>query len=51
MPREHRWVFDGEMFLILNVAVGGWFGGDVDDSVFPQTMEVDYVRVYEANGE
>jgi beta-glucanase (GH16 family) len=44
-----RWVYDdNSMFVILNVAVGGWFGGDVDPSVFPQTMEVDYVRVYEA---
>ena len=47
MPVEQRWVFDdGPMFVILNVAVGGWFGGAVDDSVFPQSMYVDYVRVY-----
>jgi beta-glucanase (GH16 family) len=48
MPVEHRWVFDGSMFIILDLAVGGWFGGEVDDSVFPATMAVDYVRVYEA---
>lgn len=36
------------MTLIMNIAVGGWFGGDPDGStVFPQTMEVDYVRVWE----
>jgi beta-glucanase (GH16 family) len=46
-----RWVYDdNEMFVILNVAVGGWFGGDVDPGVFPQTTLVDYVRVYEATG-
>jgi beta-glucanase (GH16 family) len=44
-----EWVYDDNpMFLIMNVAVGGWFGGEVDPSVFPQRMEVDYVRVYEA---
>ncbi|MCP5092060.1 MAG: glycoside hydrolase family 16 protein, partial [Gammaproteobacteria bacterium] len=34
----------------LNIAVGGAWGragGPIDDSIFPQTMEVDYVRVYE----
>ena len=43
-----RWVFDHPFFLILNVAVGGTFVGDPDASTtFPQTMRVDYVRVYE----
>jgi beta-glucanase (GH16 family) len=49
MPPEQRWVFDdGPMFIILDLAVGGWFGGEVDDSIFPQTMTLDYVRAYEA---
>lgn len=44
------WVFDHPFFLILNVAVGGTFVGDPDETtVFPQRMEVDYVRVYERN--
>ena len=33
----------------MNIAVGGWWGragGSIDDSVFPQQMLVDYVRVY-----
>jgi beta-glucanase (GH16 family) len=48
MPDGQRWVFDDTaMFIILNVAVGGWFGGEVDDSIFPQSMTVDHVRVYE----
>jgi beta-glucanase (GH16 family) len=33
------------MFLIMNVAVGGSFVGNVDPSVMPQTMQIDYVRV------
>jgi len=48
MPDGQPWVFDnGPMFVILDLAVGGWFGGEVDDSVFPRSMVVDYVRVYE----
>lgn len=48
LPPEHRWVFDDRpMFVLLDVAVGGTFAGEVDDSIFPQSMVVDYVRVYE----
>jgi beta-glucanase (GH16 family) len=42
-----QWVFDNPFFLILNVAVGGNFVGDPNTlTPFPQTMTVDYVRVY-----
>lgn len=41
------WPFDRPQFLILNVAIGGDLGGPVDDRIFPVTMEVDYVRVYQ----
>lgn len=42
------WPFDKKFHLLLNVAVGGNWGGQqgVDDSIFPISMEVDYVRVY-----
>jgi beta-glucanase (GH16 family) len=41
-----QWVFDHNFFMILNVAVGGYWPGYPDAStVFPQTMLVDYVRV------
>ncbi len=41
------WVFDHPYFILLNVAVGGDWPGDPDaTTVFPQTMLVDYVRVY-----
>ena len=41
------WVFDHPFFVILNVAVGGNWPGNADGSTaFPQTMRVDYVRVY-----
>ena len=43
-----EWVFnDNPFYIILNVAVGGSFSGNPNtDTVFPQTMYVDYVRVY-----
>ena len=44
-----EWPFDHPYHLIMNVAVGGFWGragGPIDDSVFPVKMEVDYVRVY-----
>jgi hypothetical protein len=34
-------------FLLLNLALGGSWGGPIDDSIFPQRMTVDYVRVYQ----
>jgi beta-glucanase (GH16 family) len=40
------WPFDQPFHLKLNVAVGGSWGGAIDDAVFPQRMEVDYVRVF-----
>ena len=47
LPGGTGWVFDHPFFIILNVAVGGNFVGDPDAStVFPQTMLVDWVRVY-----
>jgi len=43
------WPFDKPMHLLLNIAVGGGWGGQkgVDDAIFPQKMEIDYVRVYQ----
>ena len=44
------WVFDHEFFILLNLAVGGSFVGDPDETTeFPQRMEIDYVRVFERN--
>jgi len=33
--------------IILNIACGGSWGGPIDDSIFPQRMTIDYVRVYQ----
>jgi beta-glucanase (GH16 family) len=43
-----RWPFDGKFHFILNVAVGGNWGGKegIDDKALPSKMEIDYFRVY-----
>jgi beta-glucanase (GH16 family) len=43
-----EWPFNKKFFMILNIAVGGNWGGaqGVDNAVFPARMEVDYVRVF-----
>jgi len=43
------WPFDKPFHLILNVAIGGTFGGaqGIDDNIFPQELVVDYVRIYQ----
>ncbi len=47
VPAGGMWVFDHPFFLLLNVAVGGGWPGNPDGTItFPQTMVVDYVRVY-----
>jgi beta-glucanase (GH16 family) len=45
------WPFDKRFHLILNLAVGGNWGGvqGVDINAFPAQMEIDYVRVYKKN--
>ncbi|MEV6981011.1 family 16 glycosylhydrolase [Sphaerisporangium sp. NPDC051017] len=43
----NRWVFDHPFFMIMNLAVGGYWPGNPDGSTtFPQSLTVDYVRVY-----
>lgn len=43
----NQWVFEHSHFIILNLALGGNFGGQLSPSLtFPQQMLVDYVRVY-----
>lgn len=45
---EAIWPYNQPFFILLNVAVGGNFGGhDVEDSIFPQQYIIDYIKVYE----
>jgi len=43
-----EWPFDQKFHLLMNIAVGGSWGGaeGIDDSAFPERMVIDYVRVY-----
>jgi beta-glucanase (GH16 family) len=51
LPKGAKWVYNHPFFLLLNCAVGGGWPGNPDaTTVFPQTMLVDYVRVYEPSG-
>jgi beta-glucanase (GH16 family) len=47
---NNRAPFDQEFYIIMNLAVGGWFDGGLvpNASDLPATMQVDYVRVYKA---
>ena len=49
IENSDAWPFDDAFHLILNLAIGGTWGGlrGVDESVFPQTMQVEYVRVFQ----
>ncbi|MBL7816538.1 MAG: family 16 glycosylhydrolase [Saprospiraceae bacterium] len=46
---DKEWPFDKPQYLLLNLAIGGNWGGEkgIDESIFPATLEVDYVRVFQ----
>lgn len=48
---NHSYVFNKPMFMILNVAAGGWFAGDIDPDLNSAQMSVDYIRYYSINGQ
>jgi beta-glucanase (GH16 family) len=43
-----EWPFNQPQHLLVNIAIGGNWGGQkgIDDSIFPISMELDYVRYY-----
>ena len=45
---ERHWPFEHPFHYVLNIAVGGTWGGQqgVDEEIWPQRMEVDYVRTF-----
>jgi beta-glucanase (GH16 family) len=48
LPKGTKWIYDHPFFIILNLAIGGnWPGGPDATTKFPQSMFVDYVRVYQ----
>ena len=46
---NYYWPFNKDYFIILNLAIGGTMGGNVDDAIFasPVLMKVDWVRVWQ----
>ncbi|MEZ5195210.1 MAG: glycoside hydrolase family 16 protein [Bacteroidales bacterium] len=46
---ESKWPYDKPFYLIMNIAVGGAWGAmqGIDTTAFPQTMKIDYVRIYQ----
>ncbi len=47
--QKKKWVYNNDFFFIFNVAVGGNLGGQVD-TTFPKKMLVDYIKVYDQDG-
>ena len=45
-----RWVFNHKFFLILNLAMGGEFGGEIDPNLMQTKLFVDYIRYYSIDG-
>jgi beta-glucanase (GH16 family) len=43
------WPFDMDFYIIINLAIGGNWGGTqgIDNAIFPQTYEIEYIRVYQ----
>ena len=41
------WPYDNDFFLILNIAMGGGFGGSIDSNFTKSSMEIDYIRIYQ----
>jgi beta-glucanase (GH16 family) len=44
---SQEWPFNQEMYLILNLAIGGNWGGPIDDSIFPVSIQFRSVKVFE----
>jgi beta-glucanase (GH16 family) len=48
--RDPGWVYDHEFYIIINLAMGGNLGGEIEASLKDSTMEFDYIRVSSING-
>jgi beta-glucanase (GH16 family) len=48
IKNDSIWPFNNNFFIIINMAIGGNFGGpEVDDTIFPQEFIIDYIKVYQ----
>ena len=48
--RDNDWVFDHEFYIIINLAMGGNLGGEIDSKLTESNMAFDYIKVYSING-
>jgi beta-glucanase (GH16 family) len=51
VPHHHVFPFHEEFYFIINLAIGGSWGGvqGIDSTIFPTTLEVDFIRLYQLN--
>jgi beta-glucanase (GH16 family) len=47
MANDSTLPFNADFFMILNIAMGGTLGGDIDPAFTEDTMEIDYVKVFQ----
>ncbi len=47
IKNSSNWPFDAKQFLIMNIAMGGNLGGNIDASFTETAMVIDYVRIYQ----
>ena len=47
---DKDWVFNQEFYILINLAMGGIFGGPIDPSVTDATTSFDYIKVFSING-
>jgi beta-glucanase (GH16 family) len=46
IKNDETWPYDAPFFILVNIAMGGGFGGDIDPTLESVQMEIDYIRVY-----
>ena len=44
------WPFNAEFYLIINLAIGGWFAGEVDPNLRAAQLEIEWIKYYSENG-
>lgn len=44
---EAGWPFDQPFYLMINLALGGYWGGEIDEESLPAELLIDYIRYYE----